>query len=349
MKVKQLLKASGEVYAEIHPDGPVEWEPRGSFGGERFVAARAEPVSAALQPGALYNPLAPPVVGADETSITVDYALQNPSRVITPMIIDITLQRFFVDRVFANGGGVTGGAVIYNEVAGNDLYAERDVQEVAPGEEFPVLTFQRRGFKIATPRKWGAKFPITWEARDRNDVNQFTNAVRQMSNTIVRKINQMGVTLLDAYVAANSRQVTGHNWQTVVTVGSSASNWTLWPANDFAKAELIAEQEELGIEYSVWIMNPQEYTALAGIYGDSLDAMLAAHNVDIYVTNRVAAGTAYVVAPGQVGEMRLEAPLRTRTWDDPDGIEQTWTQSSVRPLMFANNPFAVLKFVGLAG
>jgi hypothetical protein len=317
--------------------------------GARFVALRAEPVAAALQPGALYNPLAPPTIAADETTISVDYALQNPTRVITPMIIDLTLQRFFVDRVFANGGGVTGGAIIYNEVAGNDLYASRDVQKVAPGEEFPVLTFQRRGFKVATPEKWGGKFAITWEARDRNDTNQFTNAVRQLSNTVVRKINQIGVAVLDAYVTANSRTVTGHNWQTVVTVGSSASNWTLWPANDFAKAQLVAEQEELGMVYNLWIMNPQEYAALSGIYGSSLNDVLAGYGISIFVTNRVAAGTAYAVAAGQVGEMRLEAPLVTRSWDDPDGIEQTWVQSSVRPAMFANNPYAVLKFTQLAG
>src|SRR4051812_25734394 len=124
-------------------------------GEYRFVALRAEPgadapvadVAMALQASSTYNPLAPPTV--DPTTglqITVDYALQNPTRVITPMIIDLTLQRFFADRVFNNAGGVTGGAVIYNEVAGNDLYAQRDVQKVAPGEEFPVVNFQRRGF-----------------------------------------------------------------------------------------------------------------------------------------------------------------------------------------------------------
>jgi hypothetical protein len=165
----------------------------------------------------------------------------------------------------------------------------------------------------------------------------------------VRKINQVGVAVLDAYITANSRSVVGHNWQTVVTVGSSASNWTLWPANDFAKANLVSEQEEMGINYTLWIMNPQEYAALAGIYAGALNDVLASYGISIFVTNRVAAGTAYVVAPGQVGEMRLEAPLVTRSWDDPDGIEQTWVQSSVRPAIFANNAFAVLKFTGLAG
>jgi hypothetical protein len=45
--------------------------------------------------------------------------------------------------------------------------------------------------------------------------------------------------------------------------------------------------------------------------------------------------------------MRIEAPLSTETWRDPNGKQQTWVQSSVRPLMYANNSFAVLKFTGL--
>jgi hypothetical protein len=317
---------------------------------KRFVALRAEPgVQMALQPGAVYNPIAPPTVSADGLSVTVDFALQNPTTVITPLIIDITLQKFFVDRVFTNGGGVTGGAVIYNEVAGNDIYSATDVEEIAPGEEFPTIRFQRRGRNVALVHKYGGKFPVTWEARDRNNATELSNALRQLGNTIVRKINQAGVAILDAYVTANSRTTTGVNWQTVVTTGSSASNWTLWPSHDFGKLDMIAEQEEMGMDYSLWIINPQEYAALVGIYSQGLNQVLEGYGISIFVTNRVAAGTAYVVAPGQVGEMRLEDPLRTRTWDDPDGIEQTWIQSGVRPLMFANNPFAVMKVTGLAG
>ena len=55
------------------------------------------------------------------------------------------------------------------------------------------------------------------------------------------------------------------------------------------------------------------------------------------------------IAEGQVGEMRLEQPLLTRTWDDPDGIEQTWVQSSVRPVMYVTNPFSIKKVTGLNG
>jgi hypothetical protein len=52
------------------------------------------------------------------------------------------------------------------------------------------------------------------------------------------------------------------------------------------------------------------------------------------------------VAQRQVGQMRLEKPLGTETWREPNR-ERTWVQSSVRPLMFVDNRFAAIKFTAL--
>jgi len=292
------------------------------------------------------HPLGPPTLTG--TTYSVDLALKQPTRV-TRTIMDLTLQRFFADRVFTNQGGVTGGAVIYDVALTNDIYLERDIARVAPGQEFPIVTSLRRAPQVAAVEKWGGKFFTTDEARDRNDVSVYTRHIRQLANTIVRKINQRAVEVLDAAVTAYTRTVTGNNWSTVVTAGSSASNATLWPGRDFAKAQYQAEVEELGIVYDLWIMNPQEFLNLATVYGNFLNDLLTSLGISIFVTNRVPAGTAYVVAEGQVGQMRIEQPLATETWRDSDGRQQTWTQSSVRPVMFVDNPPAVLKFTGLAG
>jgi hypothetical protein len=289
--------------------------------------------------------LGPPTIST--TQLTLDLALQNPTRVITPMVLDLTRQRFFVDRAFTSAGGVTGGAVIYDVVVYPDLYADRDVQRVEPGSEFPEVSFSRRAPFAATVEKWGAKFRFTDEARDRNNVSEFVRAMRQMANTIVRKINQRGVQTLEAFITANSRSVVGVSWGSVNTTYAAGSNWPLFPARDFAKADLVAEQEEMNMDYNLWVLNPAEMFNLEGIYGDKLGALLDSYDIDIFVTNRIAAGTAYALAEGQVGEMRVEQPLSTETWRDPSGKQQTWVQSSVRPLMYANNSFAVLKFTGL--
>lgn len=303
------------------------------------------PVAAAPYPSPIAHPLGPPTIST--TSFTVDLALKNPTRVITPMVLDLTRERFFADRAFTSAGGVTGGAVVYDDVVASDLYADRDVQRVAPGTEFPIVSFSRRAPRAAEVEKWGGKFYYTDEARDRNDVSLFARAVRQLANTIVRKLNQRAVEILEAVITANSRTVSGQDWSTVNTTFASGSNWTGMPAFDFAKADLTAEQEELGIDYNLWVMNPMQYFHLQGIYGSDLDALLNSFDIDVFVTNRVAAGVAYAIAEGQVGEMRVEKPYSTESWRDPNGKEQTWVQGSVRPLMFANNPYAVLKFTGL--
>jgi hypothetical protein len=46
--------------------------------------------------------------------------------------------------------------------------------------------------------------------------------------------------------------------------------------------------------------------------------------------------------------MRIEKPLGTETWREPE-TERTWSQTSVRPVMYVTNPFSVLQANGLAG
>lgn len=296
-------------------------------------------------PSPVTHPLATPTIAGN--TISIDTMLQQPTR-ITRMIMDLTLQRFIADRVFSSGGGVSGGAVIYDEAQANELYTSRDVKEVEPGQQFPLVTSERLAPKIAVVRKWGGKTFITDEARDRNNSVGFTNQLRQLSNTIVRKINAVAIATLEAKIAANSRTVVGNDWSAVITTGTSATTSKLMPAHDFGRAQSIADVEELGIVYDLWLLNPQEYLSLSDAYESRLSDILAAHNISIYVSNRVPAGTAYVVASGQVGQMRIESPLATETWRE-QGTQRTFVQSSVRPLMFVDNPFAVLKFTGLHG
>jgi len=292
------------------------------------------------------HPLGPPTVSQD--TITVSTMLNQPTR-ITRMIMDLSLQKFITDRVFSAAGGVTGGAVVYDEATENELYATRDVQRVAPGTEFPLIEAEQPIPKVAEVEKWGGKVFVTDEARDRNNSAGFTNKIRKLTNTIIRKNNQRAVNTLTASIAASGQTVTGRDWGAVVTGGAGQSTANLWPARDFALAAQMAEEDELGVVYNLWLLNPQEYTELVVIYGAAgLQELLRTLNIDIYVSNRVPAGTAYVVAAGQVGEFRIEKPLGTETWREP-GTERTWVQSSVRPVEYVTNPFAVLQFTGLAG
>jgi len=298
-------------------------------------------------PAATPHPLGPPTISG--TNITVDLMLQQPTR-ITRMIMDLTLQRFIADRVFASAGGVQGGAVIYEEAVMNELYLARDIERVEPGMEFPIVTSERRVPKVAPVEKWGGKVWISDEARDRNMSASFTNQIRQLGNTVVRKLNQRAIEVLEASIAASGQTVAGRNWSAYAGLTPNTTAFNAGPLRDFALAQQMAEEDELGVVYTLWIINPQEYTNLVvGAGGPAnFQALLSAMNISIYVSNRVTPGTAYVVAGTTTGEMRVEKPLGTVTWRE-EGRERTWVQASVRPVMYVTNPYAVLKFTGLAG
>lgn len=316
-----------------------------TWAAQQLKAKYGMPIIAGGEPAVVAHPLAPPTISG--TEITVDFMLRNPTR-ITRMIMDLSLQRFIVDRVFTSGGGVTGGAVIYDEAVENELYTNRDIEEVSPGAEFPIITSERRVPKIAPVRKWGGKVFITDEAKERNETVTFTNQIRQLTNTIIRKINAIGITTLMNSISASGQTTIGNNWNAVVTGGSGQSNNSLWPAADFAKAQMLADVQELGITYNLWLLNPAQMHQLRIIYGNNLRDVAGEYDVEFYSSNRVPAGTAIVVAKGQVGGMRVEKPLGTETWRE-EKTERNWIQASVRPVFYVDQPYGVLQFTGLAG
>ena len=270
---------------------------------------------------------------------------------MTILVMDLTLQKFLLERLFTSAGGVTGGAVLFDLVTENDLYASRDVEKVAPGAEFPIITSARLAPRVATPDKWGGKFDMTDEAMDRNDVMAFTNHVRKVSNTVVRKINQYAVGVVAAAVTASSRTLTGHSWSAAVPNGATPTAPGVTPFGDISLARKNAEIDEMGIEYDTLLVNPNEELSLlnfAQFDAGKLSAVLAEIGInEMFASNRVTAGSPLLVASGQVGEFRIESPLQTKSWRE-EAKEKTWWQTSVRPVAYVTNPFAILQINGVA-
>lgn len=294
-------------------------------------------------------PLGPPTVSG--TTYTVDFLLSNPTR-ITRIINDLVEENYFLDEVFASGGPVEGGALLYDQATALDHYTDRDVERIAPGTEAPIVTGSRTAPLVAQVEKVGGKFPITYEARRRNDISRITNNTRRLANTIVRKMHQRGLAELAAAVTANSRTASASSWADAMALTNQNQAPNLLPAVDFAAAIKETETNELGYEYDTLIVHPTDGMALRVVYGDRLSAVLADQGIrNLIVTPRKATGSAYLVAGRQVGVMRLEEPLRTTTADElqsaPSMVEQTWVQSLANPVFAVTDPFAILELTGL--
>lgn len=291
-------------------------------------------------------PFGAPAVNGNQ--ITVDMMLKEPTR-INNYLSDLVLKGYFADRIFANAGGVSGGALIYTQLTKNDVYATSGVQKVAPGGEFPTVSFDRPEPKVAVVDKWGGKFDVTDEARDRNDLSMIQSEGIKLSNTILRQMHTEALATLDASIAAigSDVQITGVSWADAAALTLTTTSNSALPAADFATVAKKAAQFELGAEFNLWIVNPQEMANFQIIYGDRWRAVLQANNTDMIATNLMPAGTAKVVAEKQVGQERFEKPLGTVTFREEER-ETTWVQSSVRPLYAVTHPYNVLSVTGLA-
>lgn len=299
---------------------------------------------------ATYNssayPYAAPTVSG--STVTVESMLAQPTR-ITRYLADIQLRGYVANRIFSSPTGVSGGAVIYDQLTLNELFGTRDVQNVEPGGEFPVMQSENTTPLVASVEKYGGKFYVTDEARDRNDGGVIQREGRKLVNSIMRKTDQKAIAVLDAAIAANASQtVAGVNWNAVVTAGTSASSAAAYPAADLAKVQLLADTQELGVTFNLWIMNPAQVMQFGLVYGQGRADVLGSYGVEVASSNRVAPGTAYAVAAGQVGEIRVEKPLTTET-DREVGRQRTMVQSDMRPVMYVTDPFSAVKVTGLAG
>jgi hypothetical protein len=280
-------------------------------------------------------------------SVTVDMMLNQPTRV-TRAVNDISLQNFWADRLFTIPGGVSGGTVLYDVLTSNDLYPTRDVQNVEPGAEFPILTMDRPTPQVAQVEKFGGKFFVTDEAKDRNDLTQVRNGTRKIANAVNKGVHTRAVNVIDAAATTYSRTLAAANtWTTATTTVSSSVTAALGPAAVFAAVQLQGDTDELGVTFDSFIVNPTQASKFVMFYGASnWRSILDASGLTMYSSNRVAAGTAYFFEEGGVGEMRFEKPLSTESWREQE-TQRTWVQSDVRPVMYVTNPYSLLKVTGL--
>jgi hypothetical protein len=291
-------------------------------------------------------PLGTPSVSGN--SFTVDLMLKQPTR-INAYVSNVALYGYFAERIFNNAGGVSGGALLYTQLTANDLFPTRRAQKVAPGAEFPEVTFDRPEPKTAQVEKIGGKFRVTDEARDRNDLSAIQSEATKLGNDIRDQLHTRALAELDASIAAvgSDVQITGTSWAdaAALTLTTTANN--LLPATDFAELRKRATNQRLGTMYNLLIVNPQEAANFDIIYGGQASAVLARYGLDMVATPLVAAGTAYAVQEGMVGQVRYEQPLQTTTTRE-ELKESTWVKSSVRSVYAVTNPYNAVKITGLA-
>ena len=179
----------------------------------------------------------------------------------------------------------------------------------------------------------------------------FTTTFVRSSNTIVRKLNQYAVGVVAAAVSANSRTITGHSWSSAIPNGATPTAPASTPFGDLNLAKKNAETDEMGIEYDTLLLNPNEELSLLNFTqfdAGKLREALAAIGITETSRRTVSRPDHHCsLHAGQVGEFRVEEPLATVSWRE-EGKEKTWWKSSVRPVAYVTNAFAIVQINGVA-
>lgn len=295
---------------------------------------------------------APTVSG---TKITMEAFLQNPARV-QRTLEDLTLNRWLADYIFAPGPPATGGAVLFDQLLANDLFTDGDVQAIEPGAEFPLVNYGETMPGVATVTKWGGAALYTYEAvrRDRRDV--LGKGLTQLRNTLVRKVDRVAMATLEAAVTAGTMptQPASADWSSTGEIFA-----------DIAVAQSRIDNADMGYVADTVLLHPDQ--ALDMRKSAAIRAMLPRENVaaglinaspigdrgfaglfgipNWFVSPRVTAGSAWVLAGKQVGSISDEMPLYSRTVDDEE--RERYRIMAARVVVpYVTDPLAAVKITG---
>lgn len=292
------------------------------------------------------GPPGSPTITDDIESISV--FLRTPPYVQRRMESLLT-QRFLTPQIFSRGPNATGGAVVYDQVTANDLFLGRDVQNIVPGAEIPLLTEAKPTPKVAAVDKYGGRVKISQEAVDRNDYGRLNRALTQLENTIVKKVDTQGMAVLNAAPLL-----------TYAFPATFAAATTSFQIIDYLlAAKLLGVQTEMPYTYGTLLLNPKQALRMQGLgIKDKLLGEQAQENIvrgstigrildfDIYMSNYVPDGTGYWIDRNQIGAISDEVPLATASYYREE-YESWFVQGTRRFVPYVTDPLAGIKMTGL--
>lgn len=198
----------------------------------------------------LMYPAGAPSVNGD--LITVDRWLKSPTR-IQRSLSDLTAEQFIAYQLFAQlPGGVPSGSVIYSQQIQNLLYANRNVLERAPGDEFPLVDVSEGEEHTALTKEFGGAFDVTDKAVKRNDFSPIVRGLPRLRNTILKNNEALVVAALD-----NSPEPVPTTTITAPWDGTSGD-----PLTDFPKLIGLLEDNDFGYTADTFLTNPLTIRAL---------------------------------------------------------------------------------------
>ena len=225
-------------------------------------------------------------------------------------------QGYWIEDVFTSPGWtVQGGAIRYTISApGDHFLPDGQLMPRAPGAEAPRITGTRQRPTLAYPESISGSIEVADETRDRNEVWQVQQTMRQAANTFTETFQDLGEAALAGLVTASSRFTnagagTYADWDAADPIYNTTSTDPR-PSAEFARVQRLFVEEKGGVLPDTLIWSPQDAENFDRIYEDRGSAVLARYGITRTLTSvRRTPGNRLYLKSGQVGTMAWEKPM----------------------------------------
>lgn len=285
-----------------------------------------------------------------EGGITVEQMLNEPTRIsryVTEKISDDLLSEYLYSSTKTSGG-----ALIFNQLLGaSSAASEQRTGVIAPGGEFPTIDNVDVEEQFVKVRKIGGKVGITDEAVKRNDSRYLNQELMRLANRMKLDLESDAIAAFDEAIdaigdAALKFESTGWAAKTKVKAADKVAADSI--EADLLKLRLETQKQDLGYNFSTLLINPEDHFNLSLVAGVGMEQeFVGRFGWTIKPTNRVEKGSAYLVAPKQVGVIGVESPVSTETWREAK-FQESYTQTWATVAHAITDPLAIMKLEGLA-
>lgn len=148
----------------------------------------------------LTYPPAPVTLSGDVESI--NRFLQSPT-LLNRRLRELAENRFISDVLLTGRYTLQGGAIVFEQNEG--IYADRSVEAVAPGSEYPLTTVGTGAAAVATAQKWGQDALVFDESIKRLLMDPVSRAMTKIVNNVVKQVDSVAL----AAIASAVSQTTG--------------------------------------------------------------------------------------------------------------------------------------------
>lgn len=289
-------------------------------------------------------PLGPAVPSG--TLVTVD-GMTKPYTRVAPIVRNLVADNegYFAEEIFNMPGmTVSGGAVLFEQSFPDDHFIDPDtpIAPRAAGAEAVKVGSKRKGLTRALVESWAASFDVTDEARRRNDVATVQMHMRKVANSFADLLQSRAMTVLDNFVTAAGREVTGTNWRAAHANGVIDTDPLGLPGADFALVMQTFAEDKTGVRPDLLILNPADAFYLDVIYGEKLAALLSRYGLRLRTTPHQTEGEAIFVKSKQVGSIMFEKPLDTEVTRHGNRKTDEYTMEAT-PVFVAQDASAILR------